>query len=230
MENEKHRALWDEAAKTDPAFTRKLTKPYPHTDIQSTYFFRKATELFGPCGIGWGFNLGEPIIRTDTATTGAGDTFKFTEYLLIRCDVWYKWAGERSEPVTAYGCKSVHTTPSGRDPYLDDEAVKKATTDGIKKALSMIGVCADVYMGQFDDPHYVDQRTREEAAKDNPHGFPAGMDQAALLPKGEHEGVALEDCPEHYLSRLAAEAKGVWQDAAKAELRRRFAAAGKEGD
>ena len=48
----------------------------------------------------------------------------------------------------------------------DDEAFKKAFTDGITNALKMIGVGADVHMGMFDDDKYVNS-LREEFAEDD---------------------------------------------------------------
>ena len=38
----------------------------------------------------------------------------------------------------------------------DDEAFKKATTDGITKSLSYLGFSADIFMGRWDDSKYVE--------------------------------------------------------------------------
>ena len=45
----------------------------------------------------------------------------------------------------------------------DGEAPKKSLTDAIKKALSMLGFSADVFLGMFDDVNYVQQLQAEQA-------------------------------------------------------------------
>ena len=47
----------------------------------------------------------------------------------------------------------------------DDEAFKKAFTDGVTNALKMIGVGADVHMGLFDDDKYVNHLQEEFSDK-----------------------------------------------------------------
>jgi hypothetical protein len=47
----------------------------------------------------------------------------------------------------------------------DEEAPKKSLTDAIKKCLSMLGFCAEVYQGKFDDEYYkqsADARSQAE--------------------------------------------------------------------
>ena len=44
---------------------------------------------------------------------------------------------------------------------LDDEAPKKAMTDAMTKALSHLGVSADVFLGMFDNSKYVEKVAAE---------------------------------------------------------------------
>ena len=37
---------------------------------------------------------------------------------------------------------------------VDNEYAKKSLTDAMKKCLSLLGVCSDVFMGEFDDQNY----------------------------------------------------------------------------
>jgi len=47
----------------------------------------------------------------------------------------------------------------------DDEAFKKATSDGITKALSYLGFSADVFMGKWDDNKYVSELRKQANQK-----------------------------------------------------------------
>lgn len=47
--------FWNELDSTDPSFTKKSTEGAKLTSINGVYQFKKMTELFGPCGIGWGW-------------------------------------------------------------------------------------------------------------------------------------------------------------------------------
>ena len=48
----------------------------------------------------------------------------------------------------------------------DADCMKKATTDGLTKCLSMMGFNADIFLGKFDDSKYVQQVKAEfEASK-----------------------------------------------------------------
>ena len=44
---------------------------------------------------------------------------------------------------------------------LDDEAPKKAMTDALTKAMSHLGMSADIFLGKFDGNKYVQTKTQE---------------------------------------------------------------------
>ena len=46
----------------------------------------------------------------------------------------------------------------------DSDCFKKATTDGLTKALSYLGFNADIFLGKFEDSKYVEQLKEEFAA------------------------------------------------------------------
>jgi hypothetical protein len=46
---------------------------------------------------------------------------------------------------------------------LDDEAPKKAMTDALTKAMSHLGVSADVFLGMHDNSKYIEKVTNEIA-------------------------------------------------------------------
>jgi len=67
--------LWNAVAVTNPNFVKSFTRgnDFTGTAINATYLAQKATEIFGPCGIGWGVDIleeryqdGAPLIQDGT--------------------------------------------------------------------------------------------------------------------------------------------------------------------
>jgi len=154
-------SLWHQVEKTPIEQTKPITgKSYSGTSPKPHYLVQKATETFGPCGIGWGFTVDERIEQG--AMYDSGD---FERMHIAKVKVWYKWDGERGE------VEHIGGTPfSGRrkngTPYTDEDAPKKSVTDALVKALSMIGFAGDIFMGRYDDSKYIsDLRDEEKQSK-----------------------------------------------------------------
>lgn len=131
----------------------------------------RATELFGPAGKGWGYDileeklidgipLTEPVLderKKEIATRFLRDgdgTLIFTQNHSIKLLFWYAdECGQRSEFIS-YGATN-YRYRSNNGLKADGEALKKSLTDAIKKALSMLGFSADVFMGMHDNPEYL---------------------------------------------------------------------------
>lgn len=147
--------LWDKLGKTDPKHTKPFQRSggFKGTSIKPIYSYRRMTEEFGPCGEGWGIN--EPSFQVVNGSDGE---------VLVYCTaaIWY---GDKSKVVFGVGGDKVVVKQSS-GLRGDDEAFKKAFTDGITNALKMIGVGADVHMGMFDDDKYVNAM-KEEFAEDD---------------------------------------------------------------
>ena len=148
--------LWNALGKTDPAHTKQFKRSggFSGTALKPIWVEKRLTELFGPCGIGWGTD--EPSFRI----VEAGDE------MLVYCTVrgWYLDNGTRAEVYGVGGDKVVSKTKYGLS--TDDEAFKKACTDAIGNAFKHVGVGADIHMGQFDDSKYVQAVAKEFAAND----------------------------------------------------------------
>lgn len=161
MEN-KNIQLWDSVEKTDPSATKEATvSGQKITSIKGQHMIKRATETFGPVGIGWGWNVIEERfdkggeVRKDTGEV-IGQEVGHT----VRIRLWFERDGKRGE-VEQYGC-TPFTYKSKWGVTTDTEAPKKSLTDAIKKALSMLGFSADIFMGMYDDADYVRQRASEE--------------------------------------------------------------------
>lgn len=154
--------LWDSVQKTDPSATKQATvSGQKITSISGQHMIRKATETFGPVGIGWGWKVVEE--RFDQG----GDVRKDTGEVIgrevghtVRICLWFERDGKRGE-VEQYGC-TPFTYKSKWGVTTDTEAPKKSLTDAIKKALAMLGFSADIFLGLYDDSDYVRQREEEE--------------------------------------------------------------------
>lgn len=137
-------ALWSRHADVDPAFTKKITgKPYQGTSPSPQYVIKCLTDMFGPVGKGFGWDV-------------LADGFQpLGEEVLHWCRIRF-WHGDRSQHFEAYGqTKAVLRTKNG--PMADEDAPKKSLTDAIVKAASQIGVAANIFLGRWDDARYVAQ-------------------------------------------------------------------------
>lgn len=145
-------ALWEQVEKTDPKHVKGITgKSYQGNSPKPHYLVHKATETFGPCGIGWGFN----IVSERIEEGAGGEKMHFAH---VR--VWYKWDGEMGSVEHVGGTQFSGTRSSGKA-FTDEDAPKKSVTDALVKALSMIGFAGDIFMGRYDDSKYVSEVKQE---------------------------------------------------------------------
>lgn len=143
--------LWDKLGKTDPKHTKGFSRAggFKGTAIKPIWVFRRMTEEYGPCGIGWGINA--PTFQTVASPDGE---------VLVYCTVSI-WHGARDQIVFGVGGDKAIAKRKEGAAFSDDEAFKKSFTDAITNALKLIGVGADVHMGLFDDAKYVKEIGKE---------------------------------------------------------------------
>lgn len=164
--SEQNMRIWGQVEKTDTRFTKKAkVNGQDITSLSGTAMVMKATELFGPVGIGWGWKITEE--RFDEGHeifTGEGEKRACIGREIghtVKISLWFMQDGQRGE-IEQYGCtRYQYKTSYGMT--TDGEAPKKSLTDAIKKALSMLGFSADVFLGLFDDQDYVQQLQAEQA-------------------------------------------------------------------
>lgn len=161
--------IWKQVQRTDPRYTSELSGVgYTGTSINAEYMFMRATEIFGPVGIGWGFEVIEDkMIPGAPMTEAIYDNGKFVRMEILRnvdgslvfelnhslkIKFWYK-ADYGDGVLESYGA-TPYLYKATKRIVADGEAMKKSLTDAIKKALSMLGFSADIYLGMFDRPEY----------------------------------------------------------------------------
>ena len=144
----KNMEIWNALNKTNPDFTTKFNKfgGKELTTIDAHYQIQMMTDLFGPVGKGWKYNV----------------EYKYQDGLVFAevCVQYYqdhKWY--------EYGPVCSVQNLSKKNGGLDDEAPKKAMTDAMTKAFSHLGMSADVFLGKFDDNKYVEDLKKEFATK-----------------------------------------------------------------
>jgi len=116
------------------------------TDINPQWRYKAVTEQFGPCGVGWKYNIEKLWLEP-----AEGEVCAFAQIsLFIKVD------GEWSEAIPGVG-GSMLVAKESKGPYVSDEAYKMAITDALSVAMKMIGVAADIYAGLWDGTKYKDQ-------------------------------------------------------------------------
>lgn len=145
--------LWQQVEKTDPAFTKPFSRGggFRGTATNATYLARKATEMFGPMGIGWGVEILDEDIMQGAALDERGNHELIHK---VRVKLWYMLADQRGEVVQFGQTQFVGRNKNGL--YTDEEAPKKSLTDAMSKCLSLLGFSADIHLGRYDDNKYVE--------------------------------------------------------------------------
>jgi hypothetical protein len=167
-ENQKNQnlSIWNHANKTDPSATTDLQgMGYAGTGINGNWMVEKATELWGPMGDNWGidilddrFDQGGPIFDADKKIIVCNAIVH-----TIKINLWYM-KGEKKCVIPSYGHTNfVYHTKWG--PATENDAPKKSLTDALKKALSMLGFCSDIYGGQYENAGYKASITAEYEAE-----------------------------------------------------------------
>ncbi len=162
-----NKALWEQVCTTDPRAVKPITgKQYQGNSPKPYWLIERATEVFGPVGIGWGVEVkSERFERLG----------EFDVLHVAVVSVWYVRDGVRSQTFDQMGgTKAAYKTAKGML-MVDEDAGKKSVTDGIVKCLSMIGFAGDIFSGRWDDSKYVaqagalleEQRSREEESPED---------------------------------------------------------------
>lgn len=126
------------------------------TDINPMYRIKRLTEIFGPCGLGWWYEITGKQIMDDPITNQRA---AFVDILLYYVD---PESGETSAGIPGTG-GAAFVTQERNGAYLSDECFKMALTDALSVACKALGIAADVYW-EKDRTKY----TATEEAPDRP--------------------------------------------------------------
>lgn len=143
-----NKQLWDSVKVTNPSAVKKITgKTYQGNSPKPYWLIERATDTFGPIGIGWGV-----VVKSERF-----ERMSDTDVLHVAVvSIWYMQDGKRSETFDQMGgTKAAYMSGKGAL-VVDEDAGKKSVTDAMVKCLSMIGFCADIFSGMWDDSKYVE--------------------------------------------------------------------------
>lgn len=150
--------LWNAVCVTDPRAVKPITgKQYKGNSPKPYWVIQRATEVFGPCGLGWGVQiLSERFERF-------GDEALHIAHVMV----WYMQDGKRCEIEQMGQTRAAYISAAGKH-IVDEDAPKKSATDGMVKCLSMLGFAGDIFSGQWDDSKYVAWAAEETKRREMP--------------------------------------------------------------
>lgn len=139
------------------------------TDINPMWRLKRLTEVFGPCGIGWKYEITNSYVLS-----GANDEIAaFVEILL-----YHKQGDEWSDGVPGLG-GSMFVAKEKSGLHTSDECFKMALSDAIGTACKALGMSADIYFSK-DRSKYTtaqdDQEVKMETFEDA-KGYVLGFGQ-----------------------------------------------------
>lgn len=130
------------------------------TDINPMWRIKRLTEMFGPCGIGWWYEITDKRME-------AGANSEMCAFVDIK--LFYRWGDTVSQAVYGTGGSSF-VAKENKGMYTSDECFKMALTDAISVAAKAIGVGADVYYAKDRDKY---------SNPEEPDGVPGNKPSAA---------------------------------------------------
>ena len=122
------------------------------TDINPMWRLKRLTEVFGPCGIGWKYQ----IVNAYTIPGANDEVAAFVDILL-----YYKKDGEWSDGVPGLG-GSMFVAKEKNGPHTSDECFKMALSDAIGTACKALGMSADIYFSK-DRSKYTEAQEAPQA-------------------------------------------------------------------
>ena len=108
------------------------------SDINPMWRIQRLTEKFGPCGVGWWYDITDTKLVTDDITKQIA---AFVDIQLYFVD---PETGTQSHGIPGTGGASF-VAQERNGAYLSDECFKMALTDALSVAAKALGVGADVY-------------------------------------------------------------------------------------
>jgi hypothetical protein len=104
------------------------------SDINPVYRIKRMTEIFGPCGIGWRYEIVKQWLEP------YGNEVKAFTHI----NLYIKWEGEWSEAIPGIG-GAAFVSMESKGAYVNDECYKMSLTDALSVAMKALGIAADIY-------------------------------------------------------------------------------------
>lgn len=133
------------------------------SDINPVFRIKTMTEAFGPCGIGWKYEI----------TKQWQETFGQEVKSFTNINLYVKVGDEWSDAIPGTGGATLVEINSKGYAYVNDEGHKMSLTDALSVAMKSLGVAADVYYAKdvknfdtkYDQQAYVAQQPIQQSAQ-----------------------------------------------------------------
>jgi hypothetical protein len=139
--------IWNRVKDSDPKHLKKVsfgarsfTSIDPHSQIETM------TREYGPVGLGWGWHAVTKVIHI-----GDGRMLYTAEVEV--------WTVDRANVFGPFPGSRLLVSDKGKP---NEDAPKMAVTDGLTKALSHLGLNADVFLGLRDADKYSDPKRQDD--------------------------------------------------------------------
>lgn len=190
--------IWDKVKDTPQEAKKTITggKLNGFTDINPMWRLRRLTELFGPCGMGWKYE----VTGMHTVNGADGELMAFAGINLYVKDLDGVW----SAPIPGYG-GSMLIDKNKNGLQCNDDGYKMALSDAIGTACKALGMSEDVYMSGSGGSKY---GSRGQTPPPAPAAPPQNPTAAAdtIITFGKYKGMTIRQIwakDKEYLSWLA---------------------------
>jgi len=150
MDIEKNMELWNMVCKTNPDDTKQFKGKggFVGTAIDAQTQRRRATEIFGVFGSGWG-------IKDEVYTFKQfGEDSHYTK-LFYTAMMYYNFKEIQGKIPIASEIDVFNYTTKYKTWNFGNDLYKKVRTDALTKGLSELGFNSDVFEGRFEDNKYI---------------------------------------------------------------------------
>lgn len=151
------------------------------TDIRPQWRTQVLTEMFGPCGFGWKYE-----IVSQRTEPGEGKEVK----AFVDVNLYVKWGDEWSAAIPGIGGNSYIDNKG----YVNDECYKMALTDALSVACKALGIGADVYMGAERTKYTAPEEPQTRPADNPPPPQKTQQNEPQLPPPASDGYWYCEDC------------------------------------
>lgn len=128
------------------------------SDVNPMWRIKAMTDTFGPCGIGWKFEI----------TQQWQETYGQEVKAFTNINVYVKVNGEWSEPIPGTGGATLVEINSKGYSYVNDEGFKMSLTDALSVAMKALGVAADIYFSKDAEISQFDTKYEQQAYTQQP--------------------------------------------------------------
>jgi hypothetical protein len=186
-------SLTDAMAKLREVLIPEAYKAVPgagdFTDIDPSYLTKVSTDVFGICGIGWGYTYDIEAITVDKDVRTSSSGRERTVYMagLNRLDVWFAYVDDDGN----IRMSATIPTSGGSENENRGYAVRGAITNAIGAAFAKLTWQLYVYMGMVDHKNAGTMYKRQQDKKDGKQeqAQTAGKETAIPAPAADKEPV-----------------------------------------